>query len=104
LKGELFIYIFALNELEENKKIRRKIEQYQSQVSESDKIIRELRAREEDMTESLRSKDSQLAILRVRFDEVDGELNSKRAELNSLKNESERFLIQNLFSFFFHLN
>jgi hypothetical protein len=64
-------------------------------VSESDKIIRELRAREEDMTESLRSKDAQLAILRVRFDEVDGELNAKRTEINSLKNESERCLILN---------
>jgi hypothetical protein len=45
------------------------------------------------MTESLRSKDAQLAILRVRFDEVDSELNAKRAEINLLKNESDRFLV-----------
>jgi Rps23 Pro-64 3,4-dihydroxylase Tpa1-like proline 4-hydroxylase len=62
------------------------------QISESDKIIRELRAREEDMNESIRSKDSQLAVLRVRFDELDNDLKSKKNELDSLRFESERLL------------
>lgn len=62
------------------------------QISESDKIIRELRAREEDMNESIRSKDSQLAVLRVRFDELDNDLKSKKNEIDSLRFESERLL------------
>lgn len=44
------------------------------------------------MNESLRSKDSQLAILRVRFDEVDGELKSRQSELATMRTESERLL------------
>ena len=64
----------------------------QAQASESQKIIRELRAREEDTSESVRSKDAQLAILRVRFDESDKELKAKRAEIEALKAESQRIL------------
>ncbi len=78
---------------EEYQRSKKKIEHYQSQISESDKIIRELRAREEDMSESVRNKDSQLAIIRVRFDEIDNELKAKRAELESITQQSERFLI-----------
>ena len=44
------------------------------------------------MNESLRSKDSQLAVLRVRFDELDGELKSRQTELNGLRAESDRLL------------
>lgn len=76
----------------ENNRNKRKIDQYQSQVAQSDKIIRELRAREDDMNESLRSKDSQLAVLRVRFDELDGELKARQAELATMRAESERLL------------
>lgn len=76
----------------ENTRSKRKIEQYQTQISQSDKIIRELRAREEDMNESLRSKDSQLAVLRVRFDELDGELKSRQSELSGMRAESDRLL------------
>ena len=75
----------------EYQRSKKKIEHYQSQISESDKIIRELRAREEDALESIRNKDAQLAILRVRFDEVDSELKTKRAELEIKTQESERF-------------
>lgn len=69
------------------------MENFQNQISESDKIIRELRAREEDMTESIRSKDSQLAILRVRFEEQENDLKSKNNEINSLRQESDRYTI-----------
>lgn len=44
------------------------------------------------MNESLRSKDSQLAVLRVRFDELDGELKSRQSELSGMRVESERLL------------
>jgi hypothetical protein len=54
-----------------------------------------LRAREEDMTESVKSKDAQLAILRVRFEEYENDLKAKNAEINSLRIESERILKEN---------
>jgi hypothetical protein len=54
-----------------------------------------LRAREEDMTESVRSKDAQLAILRVRFEEYENDIKAKNVEINSLRNESERLLKEN---------
>jgi hypothetical protein len=51
-----------------------------------------LRAREEDMSESLKSKDTQLAVLRVRFEEMDSEIKSKNTEIEALKTESQRLL------------
>ncbi|CAF0786049.1 unnamed protein product [Brachionus calyciflorus] len=77
---------------DEFKKTKKKIENYQNQISQSDKIIRELRSREEDLNESIRSKDSQLAIIRVRLDETDNELKARKAEIEILKSESERIL------------
>lgn len=71
---------------------RKKLESFQSQNSESDKIIRELRSREEDLSETIKSKDSQLGVLRVRFSEVESELMNKKAEVDLIKAESERLL------------
>lgn len=71
---------------------RKKLENFQQSNSESDKIIRELRSREEDLTESIKTKDGQLGVLRVRFSEIESELMSKRGEINSIKSESERIL------------
>jgi peptidoglycan hydrolase CwlO-like protein len=77
---------------DEFQRTKRKIDHFQGQISESDKIIRELRSREEDMSESIKSKESQIAVLRVKFDEVDKELRSKKGELDILKVESDRLL------------
>jgi chromosome segregation ATPase len=77
---------------EEFQRSKRKIDHFQSQISESDKIIRELRSREEDLNESIKSKDSQLAVLRIRFEQVDEQLKRTLNELNKIKNESERIL------------
>jgi chromosome segregation ATPase len=71
---------------------RRKIDIYQNQISESDRIIRELRSREEDMTESIRSKDSQLAVIRIRFDEVDTALKKKQLEIEEIKQKSQEMI------------
>lgn len=71
---------------------RKKLENYQQQISESDKIVRELRSREEDLTETVKGKDSQLAVLRVRFTENESELMQKRSEIEALRSESERLL------------
>jgi hypothetical protein len=42
------------------------------------------------MSESLKSKDTQLAVLRVRFEEMDSEIKSKNTEIETLKVESQR--------------
>ena len=42
------------------------------------------------MTETIKSKDTQLAVLRVRFDETDNEIKQKRSEIETLKTESDR--------------
>jgi len=96
IQSKKFYFInFKFLLLKDFKKTKRKADNYQSQLSESDKIIRELRAREEDMTESVKSKDAQLAILRVRFEEYENDLKAKNVEINSLRIESERILKEN---------
>jgi hypothetical protein len=47
------------------------------------------------MTESVKSKDAQLAILRVRFEEYENDIKAKNVEINSLRIESERILKEN---------
>ena len=74
----------------EYQRSRRKVDNFQAQISESDKIIRELRSREEDLSESIKSKDSQLAILRVRYNENETELNLKIKEIELVRSESDR--------------
>ena len=66
------------------------MDHFQTQISESDKIIRELRSREEDLSESIKSKDSQLAVLRVRYNENETELNLKKQEIELVRSESDR--------------
>ncbi len=42
------------------------------------------------MTETVKSKDSQLSVLRVRYTELEVELASKSREIESIRFESER--------------
>ena len=58
--------------------------------SQSDQIIRELRARENDLTEALSTKDAQLGILRVRLEEADKELLEKKKTVEALTAEKDR--------------
>jgi len=46
--------------------------------------------KEEDFTEALNAKDSQLAVLRVRIQESDQELQSKRQQIEEYQLERER--------------
>ena len=46
--------------------------------------------KEEDFTEALNAKDSQLAVLRVRIQESDQELHSKRQQIEEYQLERER--------------
>lgn len=72
-------------------KVKRKLDQQASQLSTQDSIVRELRARENDLTEALGAKDSQLAILRVRFEEAEKEVSEKKKIIEQLKGENDRY-------------
>jgi len=71
-------------------KMQRQAELHQSQLSRSDQVVRELQSKESDWQEALRAKDSQLAVLRVRFDEVDKELRAKQSMIDSVQAERDR--------------
>ena len=79
---------------------RKKLEGFQAQMAESDKIVRELRSREEDLTEAVRSKDAQLGVLRVRFGEVESELLGTRSQIEAIRAESHRYEFLRAFFFF----
>lgn len=106
-KNELEYYKTEIEDLKEEKvalmkqikttqndyqRARKKLENFQNVAAESDKVVRELRSREEDLNEAIKSKDSQLAVLRVRFTEQEGELDTKRKEIERIQSESDRIL------------
>lgn len=57
--------------------------------------------KEDDFTEALNAKDSQLAVLRVRIQESDQELQSKRQQIEEYQLERERFCNMNVTIHFF---
>ncbi|ESP02313.1 hypothetical protein LOTGIDRAFT_82054, partial [Lottia gigantea] len=73
-------------ELENTKK------QIHSSASQNDQIIRELRARENDLSEALTAKDSQLAILRVRLEEGDNSVTNLKQQIDELQLQRTRIL------------
>ncbi|CAL1280459.1 unnamed protein product, partial [Larinioides sclopetarius] len=76
----------------ETKKLQKKGEPWNSQMSSSEKMLRELREREKDMIAALEAKDSQLAILKVRLQEADQELQIKRNLVKELEAENDRII------------
>ncbi|XP_053633185.1 golgin subfamily A member 5 isoform X1 [Cherax quadricarinatus] len=63
-----------------------------SQQSTTDRLLREAQHREMDFQETVRAKDSQLAILRVRLQEADQNTAAKVATLQQLQVENKRLL------------
>lgn len=78
---------FSITEVKEAEK---QLQRSQDQLSASEDIARQLRMKEEDFTEALNAKDSQLAVLRVRIQESDQELHSKRQQIEEYQLERER--------------
>lgn len=74
----------------EMKRMVKKLDHWNSQISSNDKLVRELREREKDMTAAMDAKDSQLAILKVRLQEADQELLVKQNVIEELTSENER--------------
>uniref|UniRef100_A0A2R5LHM4 Putative muscle myosin heavy chain n=1 Tax=Ornithodoros turicata TaxID=34597 RepID=A0A2R5LHM4_9ACAR len=73
----------------EKKHLQNRLDHWNSQVSSSDSTIRELQARERDLTAVLDAKDAQLAVLRVRLQEADQELTTKRQLVDQLRDENQ---------------
>lgn len=74
------------------KEIEKHLQRCQGQLLASEEITRQLRSKEDDFTEALNAKDSQLAVLRVRVQESDQELQSKRKQIEEYQLERERLL------------
>ncbi|XP_071784235.1 golgin subfamily A member 5-like [Asterias amurensis] len=72
--------------------VKEEMQRRQQQMSSSDSIIRQLQAREEDLTEELGAKNSQLAVLRVRLQEADEELKAKSKLFEEVESERNRIL------------
>ena len=54
-------------------------------------MCRELRSRENDLQEALNAKDSQLAVLRVRYEEASQEIGSQKKVVERLQGERDRW-------------
>ena len=78
---------------EETEKYKMRYENRRNQQNEDYERIRsEYENKENDLQESLKAKDSQLAVLRVRIQEVDGELKEKVKTLIDVQNHNEELM------------
>ncbi|KAM5129324.1 LOW QUALITY PROTEIN: golgin subfamily A member 5 [Mantella aurantiaca] len=71
---------------------RVRIEKWNGDNSKSDRAVRELVARVDDLTEAAAAKDSQLAVLKVRLQEADQLLSCRTEALEVLQSEKSRIL------------
>ena len=90
------VFAFHIAEVKETEK---QLQRSQEQLSTSEEIARQLRMKEDDFTEALNAKDSQLAVLRVRIQESDQELQSKRQQIEEYQLERERYCNMNVTNF-----
>ncbi|XP_053124569.1 golgin subfamily A member 5 [Hemicordylus capensis] len=74
---------------------RARVEKWNADNSNNDRLVRELQAQVDDLTEAAAAKDSQLAVLKVRLQEADQLLNSRTEALESLQNEKTRIIQDN---------
>ena len=88
--GEKFVGRNSRFSTTEVKEAEKQLQRSQEQLSTSEEIARQLRMKEEDFTEALNAKDSQLAVLRVRIQESDQELHSKQQQIEEYQLERER--------------
>lgn len=72
------------------KETERQLQRSHQQLAASEEISRQLRGKEDDYTEALNAKDSQLAVLRVRIQESDQELKNKQQQIEQYQLERER--------------
>ncbi|XP_008934498.1 PREDICTED: golgin subfamily A member 5 [Merops nubicus] len=77
---------------EELNRSRERVEKWNVDHSKSDRMVRELRAQVDDLTEAVGAKDSQLAVLKVRLQEADQLLSARTEALEALQSEKSRII------------
>lgn len=71
---------------------RLRTDKWNSEQSQTNRTLRELRSQVEDLSEALSAKDGQLAVLKIRLDEADQLLKSRSAALEEVQNEKSRIV------------
>ncbi|KAM6969103.1 golgin subfamily A member 5 [Tautogolabrus adspersus] len=71
---------------------RLRADRWNSEQSQTDRMLRQLRSQVDDLTETLSAKDGQLAVLKIRLDEADQLLKSRSAALDEAKKEKSRIM------------
>uniref|UniRef100_A0A8C4GND2 Golgin subfamily A member 5 n=1 Tax=Dicentrarchus labrax TaxID=13489 RepID=A0A8C4GND2_DICLA len=71
---------------------RLRADRWNSEQSQTDRMLRELRSQVDDLTEALSAKDGQLAVLKIRLDEADQLLKSRSAALDEAQKEKSRIM------------
>jgi len=69
---------------------RLRADKWNSDQSQTDRVVREFRAQVDDLTEALSAKDGQLAVLKIRLDEADQLLKTRNSALEEAQNEKSR--------------
>ena len=81
--------------------LQRKLEAQSRQLSTSEQICRDLRSSESDLQETLRVKEMQLDVLRMRLNEADRLLELEKQRITDLQLEKDRSVASKLVSFSF---
>lgn len=76
---------------------RIRADRWNSEQSQTDRMVRGLRSQVDDLTEALSAKDGQLAVLKIRLDEADQLLKSRSAALDEAKKEKSRYTLVTTF-------
>lgn len=71
---------------------RLRADRWNSEQSQTDRTLRELRSQVDDLTEALSAKDGQLAVLKIRLDEADQLLKSRSVALEEAQKEKSRIM------------
>lgn len=71
---------------------RLRADKWNSEQSQTDRMLRELRSQVDDLTEALSAKDGQLAVLKIRLDEADQLLKSRSSALDEAQKEKSRIM------------
>ncbi|XP_041828564.1 golgin subfamily A member 5 isoform X1 [Melanotaenia boesemani] len=71
---------------------RLRADRWNSEQSQTNRTLRELRSQVDDLTEALSAKDGQLAVLKIRLDEADQLVKSRSAALEEAQTEKSRIM------------
>ena len=79
----------------EVKKLKKRIDHWKSQLSNSDSMMKEFQSRENDWRSTLEARDAAISILKVRLQESDQEVQAKNEVLENLRLEFDLLLKEN---------